>query len=125
MGAGTDETGYAGGDAPLIQRGSSFVLDKWNGGKDGVSDRRVKETDESISLVVGDWESDACRGEEDEWIWERDEWQTRLGNGDGHDLTAYQVRSAGSRKKRCIEPAARTVYAGRYQSIQVRGKRKE
>jgi hypothetical protein len=39
VGAGTDEAGYAGGDTPLIQGGCSFVLNKGDGGKDGVSDR--------------------------------------------------------------------------------------
>jgi hypothetical protein len=68
--AGTDETGYAGGDAPLVQGGCSFVLDEGDGGKDGVSisDRRVEETNESISLVAGDWESEACRREKNKWI---------------------------------------------------------
>ena len=39
VGAGTDEAGYASGDTPLIQRSCSFVLNKGDGGKDGVSDR--------------------------------------------------------------------------------------
>jgi len=68
VGPGTDEAGYASSDAPLVQGGCSFVLDEGHGGKDRVSDRRVKETNESISLVAGDWESEACRGEEDKWI---------------------------------------------------------
>lgn len=38
LGAGTDETGYAGCDTPLVQRSRSIVLDEWDGGKDRVSD---------------------------------------------------------------------------------------
>jgi hypothetical protein len=38
LGAGTDEAGYAGCDAPLVQGGRSIVLDEWDGGKEGVSD---------------------------------------------------------------------------------------
>jgi hypothetical protein len=38
LGAGTDEAGYAGCDAPLVQGGRSIVLNEWDGGKDGVSD---------------------------------------------------------------------------------------
>lgn len=68
VGAGTDEAGYASGDTPLIQRSCSFVLNKGDGGKDGVSDRGVKETNERISLDVGDWEREACRGKENKWI---------------------------------------------------------
>jgi hypothetical protein len=38
LGAGTDKADYAGCDAPLVQGGSSIVLDEWDGGKNGVSD---------------------------------------------------------------------------------------
>jgi hypothetical protein len=38
LGAGTDEAGYVDCDAPLVDRGRPIVLDKWDGGKDGVSD---------------------------------------------------------------------------------------
>ncbi len=39
MGAGMDETGYAGGDAPVVQGCCSVMLDEGDGGKDGVSGR--------------------------------------------------------------------------------------
>ena len=38
LGTGTDKADYAGCDAPLVQGGSSIVLDEWDSGKNGVSD---------------------------------------------------------------------------------------
>src|SRR5229473_5372034 len=71
VGTGTNEAGYAGCDAPVVQRGRSIVLDKGDCGQDGIGNRRVKETNECISLIVGNWECKARRGEEDKRIGKR------------------------------------------------------
>ena len=53
LGARTDEEGYVGCDAPLVQGGHPIVLDKWDDGKDEVSGWWIKEMNGRISLVVG------------------------------------------------------------------------
>ena len=68
VGAWTNEALDEGGDAPLVYGGGAFMLDEGYCGEDGVVMGRVYETDEGVGLFVGDWESCASTGEENEWI---------------------------------------------------------
>ena len=72
--AWADEARDAGGDAPSVQCGRSFVLEEWDGGEDGVGEGRVEEANERVGLFVGDWEGGSSAWKEDEGIWEGDEW---------------------------------------------------
>jgi hypothetical protein len=78
VGTRTDKALDEGGDAPLIHGGGFVVLYEGYGSEEGIMEGRVYETDERVCLFVGDRESYACTGEENEWIRQEDEWQSGL-----------------------------------------------
>ena len=59
-----DEARDAGGDAPPVQRRRAFMLEKRDGGEDGVGGGRVEEANERVCLFVGDWKGDSRAWEE-------------------------------------------------------------